>query len=229
LEGVSVFIAMPAHRDLHPQTVISLLNTQRAADEANIPCGALIEPGISSVDIVRSMCVHRFLETPATRLFWIDSDMTWTPDAFMRMLALSGKVDVVTAAYRAKEDAPRFQFGTPGKVTQNEYGCIPCCGSGLGFTVVNRPVIEALVEKTPTIEYPRATYPDSIVRIRHLFHTGFAATGFATEDIRFFRDVEAAGFKTWCDPRINLGHIGTKVYEGSLYDYTLAQQQVAAE
>ena len=37
LAGVSVFIAMPTHRDLPPRTAISLLKTQRAARPAQHP------------------------------------------------------------------------------------------------------------------------------------------------------------------------------------------------
>jgi hypothetical protein len=229
LAGVSVFIAMPTHRDLPPRTAVSLLKTQHALDTNNIPCEVLIEPGFSIVEVARSMCVHRFLLTPATKMFWIDSDMAWEPDAFMRTLALSGKVDAVCGAYPTKEEPPRFNVGTPGRVTMNEYGCIPCRGGGLGFTIVNRNVIEHLAAKAPTITYPLDTQPPSDVKIRHLFSTGRTEGGaFLGEDTAFFRDIEEAGFKCWCDPSLVLGHIGPKVYEGSFYDYTFAQQ-VAAE
>lgn len=228
LSGVSVFVAIPAHRDLPPQTVISLLKTQRVLDKNNIPAEVLIEPGISDVEIVRSMCVHRFLETPATKLFWIDSDMTWEPDAFMRMLALSGKVDVVCGAYPAKEEPLRFHLGTPGRVAMNEYGCIPCRGGGLGFCIVNRPVIEQLAAKAPSIKYPRATFPDSMATIPLMFHKGDWEGDFLTEDVMFFREVEALGYQAWCDPVITLGHIGSKTYEGAYYDYAMQHGVEAA-
>src|SRR5262245_60956595 len=83
LSGVSVLIAMPTTRPLPPHTVISLLKTQRALDRSNIPAEVLIEPGVAVVEIARSLCAHRFLESPASKLFWIDSDMAWEPDAFM--------------------------------------------------------------------------------------------------------------------------------------------------
>jgi hypothetical protein len=224
LTGVSVFIAMPTHRDLPPQTVISLLKTQRVLDKNNIPCEVLIEPGVSLVEVARSMCVYRFLQTEATRMFWVDSDITWEPDAFIRMLALSAKVDVVCGAYPAKEEPLRFHLGTPGRVTMNEYGCIPCRGGGLGFTIVNRRVIEAMAEQSPIIRYPRATFPDSTVAIRHLFHSGDSDGDWVTEDVMFFRDVEALGYQSWCDPVLTLGHVGSKTYEGSFYDYTMSKQ-----
>jgi hypothetical protein len=32
------------------------------------------------------------------------------------------------------------------------------------------------------------------------------------EDVAFFADVRALGFKVWLDATINLGHVGAKVY-----------------
>lgn len=220
LTGVSVFIAMPTHRDLPPHTVISLLKTQRALDQNNILAEVLIHPGVSVVDVARSMCVHRFLATKATKMFWIDSDIVWEPDAFMRLLALTSIVDIACGAYPAKEEPLRFHLGTAGRVPMNDYGCVPCRGGGLGFTVVNRNVIERLAAKAPSINYPHASFPGG-VNIRHLFHCGDWQGEFVTEDVMFFREAEEQGFKAWCDPRIILGHVGTKTYEGSFFDYAM--------
>lgn len=173
LTGVSVFVAMPTHRDLPPQTVISLLESQRAADQHNIPYQTLIEPDINDVQVARSVCVHRFLQTNASKLFFINSDMQYDGGAFMRMLALSTKADVVLGAYAAKEEPLTFHIGTPGRVTMNEYGCIPCRGGGLGFAIIDRKVVERLAKDAPMIKYPRGDDPASrMISFRHLFRNG---------------------------------------------------------
>src|SRR5262245_27062208 len=137
MSDVSVFVAMPTTRDLPPQTVLSLLDTQSRLGKIGIPFVMLLEIGVSDIMLARSICVHRFLQDKANRLFWVDSDMQWEPDSFLRMLALSTKTDVVCGSYPMKREPLDFLSGTPGAVTLNDYGCIPFTSGGLGFTVVN--------------------------------------------------------------------------------------------
>jgi hypothetical protein len=228
LSGVSVLIAMPVYHSLSPQTALSLLKTYTAAGDYGIPLRVLLEPGISDVEFARCICVHRFLaESNATKLFCIDSDMEWEPDAFMRLISLSTKVDVVCGAYPRKSEPLEFLVGTPGRVTMNEYGCIPWHSGGLGFTVIDRKVIECLAEKAPRIKFDVGDIKDK--SLPQLFHKGEDANGYVrSEDTSFFSDVRDAGFEIWCDPHIVLGHVGAKVYAGSLYDHML-QKQIAAE
>jgi hypothetical protein len=227
MAGVSVLIAMPVHRDVSPQTVLSLLKTYSAAIEHGIPLRVLLEPGISDVEFARCICVHRFLdESEATKLFCIDSDMEWEPEAFMRMLALSTKVDVVCGAYPRKTEPLEFLIGTPGRVAMNEYGCIPCTSGGLGFTVMDREVIVAMARKAPRIKFDVGDLKGK--PLAQLFHKGEREDGCVlSEDTTFFNDMRAAGYEVWCDPGLTLGHVGTKVYQGSLYDHMM--QKIAAE
>ena len=132
LSGISVFIAMPAHRDIPPATVLSLLDSHRVAAEYGIAVQLSLEIGVADVSLARTICVHRFLhQSKANKLFWIDSDMEWTPDAFMRMLAISTKVDAVIGAYPEKCEPTRFHVGTNGKVGLNDYGCLPVTSGGM--------------------------------------------------------------------------------------------------
>lgn len=226
LSGMSVLIAMPTHRDLPPQTVLSLLNTFSAAVAHDIQLRVLIEPGCTIVSLARSICVYRFLKTNLSKLFWIDSDMEWSPDAFLRMLALSTKADVVCGAYAGKTEPLEFYAATPGPVTMNDYGCIPFAGSGLGFSVVNRNVIEALANDAPVIDLKKDHFEGGI---KHLFHDGLTEEGFfLSEDLMFFRDIGKRGFSIWCDPGIKLGHIGPKVYEGCLRDWMVEKLALEA-
>jgi hypothetical protein len=38
------------------------------------------------------------------------------------------------------------------------------------------------------------------------------------EDMAFFADIRAAGYKVMLDPTVDLGHVGRKVYTGSIRD-----------
>lgn len=223
LSGVSVFIAMPAHRDIPPLTVFSLLETQRIAREHEVPLHILIEPGIASLETARSVCVHRFLRSNASRMFWIDSDIVWAPDDFMKMIALSTKVKVLVGSYPGKFEPLTFWLNTPGAVAMNEFGCIECESGGLGFAIMHREVVEAVVKDVPFAKQPFGDLAE--IPIRDLFHTGVSEDGHkVSEDVMLFKEIKALGYDIWCDPRLELGHIGSKVYMGSLYNQTLQKQ-----
>src|SRR5262245_7156585 len=88
-KNVSVIVGMPAHRHVVVPTVISLLNTTKACHVAGIPLDIICTEGSSVVMTARNQIAHAFLEKPkATHLFWIDSDIQWNVEQFMRVLAM---------------------------------------------------------------------------------------------------------------------------------------------
>ncbi len=212
MAGVSVFLAMPTHRDIPAQTAISLLETQQALHEKNIPFRVHMEVGGSLVHHSRTSLVHQFLKTDHNRMFWVDSDITWKPDDFLRFLALSTKMEVVCGAYLTKTTPSIFFLNyEQGVLEANEYGCLSVKGAGLGFTVVQRKVIEELYAKAPLRKYPWSE--DLIPKVFRMDEEGIAERG---EDMAFFSDIRDLGYSINVDPSITLGHIGPYVYSGSL-------------
>jgi hypothetical protein len=215
MAGVSVMLAMPTHRDVPVGTVISLLETQDLLQAKRLPFELQLQVGSSLVTHARSKIAHQFLKSDKQLLFWVDSDMEWKGKDFLRLCALATKMDVVCGAYPAKQDPPVFFLdrASQGELEANEYGCLQMGGTGLGFTVVNRRVIEALSEAAPKLKFNGSEEP-----IAHIFrcdeHDGYARG----EDMAFFADVKAAGFGVFLDPTVTLGHIGSKTYTASIAD-----------
>jgi hypothetical protein len=120
---------------------------------------ALIERGIrydiefhvgSTIFHARSKQAHSFLKTDFNRFFQIDADMVWSADDFLRMLALSTKLDCVCAIYTARCDPPKFFIDVDdvkAELRTNEHGCLEIKGLGLGMSVVSREIIEKLPPK----------------------------------------------------------------------------------
>jgi len=162
------------------------------------------------------MVVDAFLKSPASRLFWVDSDIAWSPPDFFKMLALSTKVDVVTAAYRTKtEGKPVFVVQLQGDQIRLEapYGLAKIDGVGLGFSLMTRDVVEAVVRTKPRL---RESLGNS--DIAQVFRIDVVDGVLRTEDIAFFADIREQGFTVWLDPTIRLGHIGERVWQGSMTD-----------
>lgn len=216
LTGISVFIAMPVSRDLSPSTVRSLLESQRACFENGIPFDLEFHVG-STVFHARSKQAHAFLKTAHNRFFQIDADMVWTADDFLRMVALSTKMDCVCAIYTARCDPPKFFINVDdlgAALVANEHGCFPIKGAGLGFTVVTRRVIEQLAEKAPKIWFPQA--PDE--KIAKIFRFDEPAGEARGEDMAFFQDILDLGYTVNLEPTITLGHVGDKEFRASFMD-----------
>ncbi len=206
---------MPAHRDIPVETVASLIETQGELRERNIALEVLLTSGSSIIESARSKTAHLFLKSDKTRIFWVDSDIVWKPEAFIRLLALSTKVDVVIGAYPAKKDPIQFFVNTAGQeeVEANEFGLLPNVGTGLGFACIQRHVMQKLADKAPKLRFPDVDEP-----IAHIFRCDTDNGFFRGEDIAFWSDIRALGIPVYLDPTIELGHHGAKTFRGVLAD-----------
>jgi len=214
LEGLSVCVGMPAGRDLHPLTVTSLLRTQLICIQHGIPFQAVLVAGSAVIQWARDEVVDLFLETDANRLFWIDSDMIWEPDDFMRLLAISQQNEVVCASYPAKTEPATYflSYEPDAAIESDNFETLSILGAGLGFTVMHRKVIEELCENAPKL-YDEVSEKSSY----EIFRVGRNAKGNRQgEDMAFFEDVRKLGYRISLDISIKLGHVGNKIYRGDI-------------
>lgn len=214
ISGLSVFIAIPVNRDFPWQTTRSLIETTALLKGADIPYQYQFLTQGSQIDFNRSHLAWQFLQSKHNRLFWIDSDMSWDAESFLRILALSTVLPVVGATYPVKQGPGRsFQLDiTSEEQEANEYGCLEVKGMGLGFTCVQREVMEKLSAQSP--KFVR----DKEVQTM-MFRTGLGPDWIhRSEDMHFFKDCRDMGYKVWLDPMIELGHIGGYEYRGRLLD-----------
>lgn len=216
LGNVSVAIGMPVGKPIPAQTVSSLYATAFQLGQMGIACDLLMQI-CGVVTIARDSVLDEFLRGKADKLFWIDSDMAWGMDEFLRMLALSTKYDVIAAAYPSRShDGNLFQVNTDGLTAPRtaDHGLFEVNGMGLGFCIVSREACEALAAKAPRV---RDGYSGR--EMAEVFRVDRTAAGFRrTEDIAFFDDLREMGFTVWCDPSIELGHVGEKEWRGRFAD-----------
>ena len=223
LANVHVMLGIPLHRGVSGETLVSLWGAHEALLQAGVKCSLRVLSGSSIVTHVRSKIAAEFLQSDATHLFWFDSDMVAAPEAFVKHVALGVAYPVVTAVYRAKREAVQYfvdQSVRPPLIS-NAHGLLPVWG-GLGFTVVQRVVMEALAAKAPL-----RRLSDSAALVPAIFRfdvEGEAETG---EDMNFFRDCLAAGFPVWCDPTVVLGHVGEYTFSGAFSDKLMRQVEAA--
>ncbi len=217
--GLSVLIAIPVNRDFPWQTTQSLMQTVIALTKRGVTFDVQFLTNGSQIDHVRSSLSHQFMKSKHNRLFWIDSDMSWAPEAFLRILALSTKMPIVGASYPAKS-GPGCQFliDMEGQELEaNPWGCFSILGMGIGFTCVAREVMEKITAASPVARSKYLNHSEEA--IAWTFKCGLDDDNvFRSEDMHFFKKCRDLGYQVWVDPSVELGHVGGKEWRGRLID-----------
>jgi hypothetical protein len=102
-----IFVAIPVHpHDLDFQIVISLSQAAAEAAQYNFKLQVRFRAGNSMVHKARNMLLSEFLATDCTDLFFVDSDISFGPGIFSRMVA--HPVDFVCGCYRSKSQGVHY-------------------------------------------------------------------------------------------------------------------------
>jgi hypothetical protein len=205
----SVFVATPTMGRFPVETVISYLDTQDECRKQGID----IDIGFVSCSLVhhaRTLLTDVFMTRKnASHIFWIDSDIQWKPEDFLRILAHAQKHPVVCGVYPRRRDPPayfiKFPPGTE-KDPPRPDGLVEIEATGMGFTCIRREVMQHLYVTAPKLIYGGG---EEMPRVFRCDDDGENERG---EDYAFFADVREAGYKVYADATVTVGHVGSKVY-----------------
>lgn len=220
LSGLDLFVAIPTNRPHDPRFVGCLLNLQFVLMGKGIPVTFGLKVGNSRVEKARTSVAWDFLETTCNRVLWLDDDHTFSPKDVIRLLCFSTELDIVGAVYPCKKDPIELRLSTTQSIIPSEkHGLIQVDGMGLGFTMVCRHVMQKLADHSPLVKFDEYEERRPMI-FRPRLNEKMEDVG---EDIGFFHDCKELGFKVYVDPAMKIGHIGTKVYEGTLCELSMAK------
>ncbi len=209
-------LAMPTTRDIPYQTVMSLLETQGLLHAREVPAMVSMPYGCSTGAFDgRNKSAHQFLQSKCTHLFWVDSDTSWNPEDFWRILSLGSHYEFIAGCAPRRADPPKFPLRIKAKtLTLDQYGCVKVRSVGLAFACVQRKVMEQLAEKAPMVKQSEDADPQKFI-----FRCEPREGEMWGEDSLFCNDVSDLGYDINIDPKIVLGHIGPKEFKpGCLAD-----------
>jgi hypothetical protein len=200
------------------------LNSVKFLTDAGIEWDFYNLAGDSYVDRAKNSLVHKFLESDATHIMLIDSDMEWEVNGFGRIIkaALAG-FELVGAAYPCKNNWQFFgcipKLSEDGQYMGKEVGDIRLMdmwGIPGGFIIYDR---EAFERARPNLN----TYTDNegtefLECFRCNVESNKTRIG---EDIYFQQRYKEMGGIVWMDPDITLRHWGVKAWEGNYQDYIM--------
>lgn len=193
MESPKISLCIPSYSGIHAKTVDSLmyciLNTD-AIFHFNFLEGTLIHK-------LRNTALDNARELKADYLMFIDSDLTF-PEHSIQVL-INDNFDIVGGMYHMKElplintikmlDENGNKLSGKVKIPSEPFKCyaIPT-----GFMLIKLDAIKSL--KNP-------------------FQFDVNDDGsYVGEDIYFCRKAKEIGLDIWCDPRIEIGHIGNYIY-----------------
>ena len=239
-------VVTPSHDGKYFQSyVLSLLNLSAESHQLGMPLEVMLQRGESLITRGRNQCVANFLANPRwTHLFWVDADIGYTPQAFLRLLL--SDYDVAAGVYPLKrQDWP--EQGLPSGMTLAQFeasytrytvntsntgerhgdvieiaiqpdGFIKVREAPTGFMCIKRSVFERMIAAFPDLQYT----PDQIGMEDLGLHYRFfdvmvdpETRRYLSEDYGFCRLWEAIGGEIHVDATSNLSHEGYKTYQGN--------------
>lgn len=234
-----VMVATPCFGGLVNQGyMMSVLKLAQAATGGEFDLDVVLLGGDSLITRSRSVLVSRFLDNPrATHLMFIDADIAFAPDQFLRLLRLDK--DFAAGAYPLKQIDWR---ALPGRAVKGE----PLSGAGLsyvgqicagdqlrfesgfatatyaggGFQLIKRQVFHRLIGAHPELKFKSVhtltNERPSDDNLYALFECAIDSQSgaYLSEDYAFCARWRALGGRIWLDLQSRLTHAGMSHYEG---------------
>jgi hypothetical protein len=218
LTGRSIFIALPAYDfKVSLKLAISLARFTQVAGKHGISVHMGSICGCSVVSRARNLLVKDMIDSDATDLLFIDSDINFEPDDILRLMAWGAdpKKGIVAGVPRTRSENKVYiadlDYDENGELTMNGMGLVRGKRVATAFMLIRREVFEQMMTA-----HPEWVYKDqrSDRMIPCLFDFKLTDEGYMGEDFLFCDRAREIGFEVWIDPSIQLGHMGVQEYEG---------------
>lgn len=208
----SVLIATPAYDGtVHAQYAVSLNETIMQLAIAGIEARPFIECGGSLLIATRNRILQTFLDSEATHLLCIDSDLGWPAEAVLSMLQQNK--DFIAGVYPAR-NKPGVYLARPQLTNTGEFildnHLIKADYVPAGFMLLTRECVLKMCAKFPHKYVNPKLKHESSIAMHCLFETEVFEEEFWGEDFVFCRRAREAGLDIWVDPLIEFDHAGTK-------------------
>jgi glycosyltransferase involved in cell wall biosynthesis len=187
--------------------------------------------GDSYVHRARNTMCDAFLEDPdATDLFFIDSDMSWNPEAFVQMclqpeLVIGGSYPVKNC-WEAWTSLPHWQEENgqnvlKGRPLGDGSALIEAFVLAGGFLRIKREALEMFRKHYPDLWYREATSSpdDPEKRFTQFFGAESIDHRFFGEDHMFSKKLRDMGVKMFIYPNVDITHWGYQRFPGNFDQY----------
>jgi hypothetical protein len=216
-----IMLSIPAYDSkIYVYGMFSILSAVTLLERSSYKVVFYAQLGCCYLDQTRNHIVDKFLASDCSHLIMVDSDLSFDGDAILKLLRADKSIIAAAYPYRSQE---KDGFPIAIKLDDNrvpigdrEKCLIECSFVPTGLICIKREVFDTL----------KKVYPEAIDSAGELqfFQTGivFAKEGnrdYYGEDVYFCEICNRAGIKIWCEPNINVVHIGELHKKGNYDQY----------
>jgi hypothetical protein len=204
-----LFVATTSGSSPRPNYIGSLMAT--ISDLGDMKVDWLLHQGDCHVDDARNACVALFLKSEAKKLLFIDDDVGWYPEEFLRFVKHDR--DVVAALYPQKKDETTYPVRLlPPPFQAEADGLLQVEAVPTGFLLLSRSAVEKMAGLSQKVVHDGKPMP-------LIFERGVRDGRRWSGDFWFSHKWTEAGGAIWVDPEISLSHQGLKTWEGCFGEY----------
>lgn len=241
-KGVSIFLGLPCYGcRLTTSCMASLVRFQAFCITHKIKVIFDIMGNESLITRGRSILAQRFLQSDATHLLFIDSDISFDPKSVLRMIAFDGDVtagiyakkglawDAIAKSTKTTPEALRdagLQYNInlpPGEGSHTvTNGFLRVLDAATGFFCIKRKTLETIRDATLGItavnDVPGSR--DTVKEYPVFFDTSIdpVSKRYLSEDYHFCRLVQDNAMDVYVDITAVVSHTGSIQYDGDLRD-----------
>ena len=186
-----LLVAIPTLDFVHSAFVESLVKLQKRLSLECVDYEVCIISG-TLVYVARDKLACEAINSDYTHVLWLDSDMVFQPDIYTDLMD-TGK-DFVTGIYHARRPGHQScifkrcdDLDHLERFEQYPRETFEIGGCGFGCVLIKTEILKAVQYNYKTCFLPKAQFG---------------------EDIAFCNRARAMGFKIWCEPTVQCGHIG---------------------
>lgn len=224
-EPIRVLLAAPSYDGrFDVRFMDSLINTISLCEQNNIKVLPYHLCYDSLIQRARNDYFRVAYNSGVDVLFFIDSDIGWNPDDFVK-LVLSDK-DMIGGTYRKKSDEEElYAFKALGEngenfvITPDENGILEVNGLGCGFLKLSRNCVRTLFENEKSFYINKEDGQNTEITKNICECTVNANNHFVSEDIIMGFKWQQLGGKVYLDTTISLVHVGSKAYTGNVQNW----------
>lgn len=199
-ETPGVFVAIPTHDGrVHCQTMAGCLQALQSPEVLV----QIDQMGGSFLPILRDKLTRRFLDSPATHMLCVDSDIGWGVEHLLKLLAVGR--DFVSGVYCKKQENLEIPVKTTGVTDGPLAECEYVPG---GFMLVTRECVERMVGRYRDLAYNTELGTTWALWLPTLEHP----TGYDGEDVAFCRRWRKMGGSIWMHSGVVVDHYGERRY-----------------
>lgn len=216
-----VVFCIPTMTRPHQACLDSLAASVPIAQAAGWDDAMVTEIGCPYISGARATMLRKALDAGADVIVFIDHDLSWSPDALLKLIETKG--DVVAGIYRFKTPDDERYMGVldddDGAPRVRDDGCIKATRVPAGFLKITKGAVNRFMQA-----YPALTYGEQYHLSVDLFNHGAHNGQWWGEDYAFSRNWLACGGEIWIRPDIDLHHhTADAVYEGNYHQFLMRQ------